>query len=159
MSKNIKYYSTPDIKSPLMAASWPGMGNVGIGAFDYLRLKLNSRLFAEIDISDYLKPEAVSVKKGITSLPKTANLSLYYTGKPPFIISLGSNQHYGEAGAVVMEHLLSVAEKFSVKRILTGAAFPTNAGYQDESTVCCWKPPAARESKQHVSSLPCPYMP
>ncbi|MBL7068564.1 MAG: PAC2 family protein [Candidatus Omnitrophica bacterium] len=133
--KNIKYYSAPDIKAPLMVACWPGMGNVGMGAFDYLRLKLKARLFAEIDISDYAKPDTVVVRKGITSLPKIPNLSLYYTDNPPLIISLGSEQYYGQAGAVVMDRLLCVAEKFNVKRIITGAAFPTNAAHQDESVV------------------------
>lgn len=133
--KNIKYYTVPDIKDPAMIACWTGMGNVGLQAADYIRLKLKAALFAEADISDLVSPDAISVDKGLSSITKVPNLSLYFAKKPPLIISVGKEQFYGQAAVITMERLISVAQKFNVKKIFTGAAFPTYMSHRNDSKV------------------------
>ena len=45
MFEEIKFESVPTV-----LAAWPGMGNVGLITVDYLRRKLEGKVFAEIDI-------------------------------------------------------------------------------------------------------------
>lgn len=123
------------MKNSFMIACWSGMGNVGLQAAEYIRQRLNAKPLADIDLSKIVLAESVDINKGISSLPGIGKLSLYYTGKPPLIIFSGKEQFYGQAGIAAMEELLDTAERFDVKKIFTGAAFPTYMNYQDESKV------------------------
>ncbi len=122
--KNIKYFKRTDIKAPIMIASWPGIGNVGYQAADYIRHKLNAELLCEIDTSALIVPDAISVNNGISVMPKPPDISVFFSKKPPLLISLGKEQLYGQAGFSAMEMLLDIAVKSDVKKIFTGAAFP-----------------------------------
>ena len=42
----IRYNSEPDLVNPVMVASWPGIGNIGLIAVDTLRRSLNAEEFA-----------------------------------------------------------------------------------------------------------------
>jgi predicted ATP-grasp superfamily ATP-dependent carboligase len=133
--KNVKYYSDIKFKSPAMIACWSGMGNVGLGAADYIKTRLNASLLAEVELKDLVPPEAINVRRGLSSVRKAPGLLVYYTRKPDLIIAIGKEQHYGYAAAAVMDRLLDVAEKFKVKRIYTCAAFPTYMSYKSAPTI------------------------
>lgn len=133
--KNVKYYTTPELKKPIMIACWTGMGNVGIGAVEYLRTKLGARLFAEVALGDLIAPEAIAVDNGISSIQKSPDLNLYYSKNPAVIISIGKEQLYGAAGVAAMDRLLDVAHKFNVKKIFTCAAFPTYMSHKGDSQI------------------------
>jgi proteasome assembly chaperone (PAC2) family protein len=133
--KKANYYNNNKIEAPDMLACWAGMGNVGLGAAEYMRVRLKAGLFCEIGIDDIVSPEAVSIRKGLSSLPKVPSLSLYYSNAPRLAIALGKEQFYGKAGLAVMSRLLDVARDIGVKRIYTGAAFPTYMSHRDPSTV------------------------
>ena len=47
-------------KDPIMIAAWPGMGNVGSYAVNYMRSAMGAREFAHIDMSDELMEVAAS---------------------------------------------------------------------------------------------------
>jgi len=118
-----------------MLACWAGMGNVGLAAAEYMRVRLKAKLFCEIGIDDIVSPEAISIKKGLSSLPKVPSISLYYSSAPRLVIAIGKEQFYGKTGIAVMSRLLDVARNIGVKRIYTGAAFPTYMSHKDPSTV------------------------
>lgn len=133
--EEIKYYSQPKLKEPTLLAGWPGMGNVALQAIDYLREKLETTLFAEIDTSQFAVPEAVIVNKGLAVLPKLPRMLIYAAQKENLIIAVGEDQFYRQAGIMVIEKLLKIAQDFKVKRIFTGAAFSTYMSCQDDSKV------------------------
>ena len=54
---------------PTLLASWPGMGNVGLIAMDYLRRKLDAKPFAEIDMAPFFIPESIVVSEGMAQFP------------------------------------------------------------------------------------------
>ncbi|MBN1577453.1 MAG: PAC2 family protein, partial [Chitinispirillaceae bacterium] len=56
--------------APTVIAAWPGMGNVGLITVDYLRRKLDGKVFAEIDMSPFFIPDSIVVKDGIAQLPE-----------------------------------------------------------------------------------------
>ena len=133
--ENIKYYTAPELKNPIMIACWTGMGNVGFGAVDYIRMKLKTKLLAETDLSDLISPEVISVSKGVSSIEKTPNLSVYFSKTPPLIISTGREQFYGKAGIATMGRLLEIASKFKVKKIFTCAAFPAYMNHRGKPVI------------------------
>ena len=44
----IHYISKPELDHPDMIAAWPGMGYIAKISADYLRRRLNAKLFAEV---------------------------------------------------------------------------------------------------------------
>ena len=76
------HFETP----PTMFAAWPGMGNVGIIAMDYLRTKLDAKIFAEIDMASFFIPDSIIVKEGIAQLPEIPGAVFYYKQDPSVIM-------------------------------------------------------------------------
>ncbi len=133
--KFFKVLKRPKLKQPTMIACWPGMGNVGIGAVDYLRRKLKAIKFAELDISQRVIPEAVVIEKGLVSLPPPPVEAFYYANKPPVIFFESDTQLAADAGVEVMEEILEIAQRYKVKVVYTAAAFPTSSTYSQPSYV------------------------
>ena len=45
----LRLYQTPQLKTPILIASWPGIGNIGLIAVDTLRGMLEAEEFGEIE--------------------------------------------------------------------------------------------------------------
>ena len=108
---------------PIMFAAWPGMGNVGIIAMDYLRSKLGAKVFAEIDMASFFIPDSIIVKDGIAQLPEIPGAVFYYHKNPNTLIFESSAQVAGKDGITIIKTILDIAERYKVKRIFTAAAF------------------------------------
>ncbi len=124
-----------EVKSPILLAGWPGMGNVGVGAIDYLRRKLGMVAFAEVDMSEYFTPEAVMVEDGIAKLPKLPSHVFYYLRDPELIIFESESQIVGDKGILLLGQILDIAEKLKVRTIYTGAAFAMPISHREEVRV------------------------
>ncbi|MHB8086576.1 MAG: PAC2 family protein, partial [Dehalococcoidia bacterium] len=60
----IRYISEPDLANPVMIASWPGIGNIGLIAVDTLRRSLGSEQFAYIEPWDFFYPNKAIIREG-----------------------------------------------------------------------------------------------
>jgi uncharacterized protein len=120
---------------PIMIAAWPGMGNVGIIATDYLRRKLDAKIFAEIDMSPYFIPDSIIVKDGIAQLPEIPSSIFHYSLNPSVIIFESNAQIGGRDGISIIKTILDVAKEFKVSRIYTAAALVHPMTYQTPSQV------------------------
>jgi len=47
--KNLKLRARPKLKSPIMLAAWPGIGNVALIVATYLKRKLNFKELGEVE--------------------------------------------------------------------------------------------------------------
>ncbi len=129
---------TPQLRAPIMVAGWPGMGNVGLGAVNYLRRQLNAEAFAELDMSELFAPEAVVVKDGIAgSFSDLPSHTFYYVREPELIISESAAQVAGPGGVNIMSKMLDLAEKLRVQTIYTGAAFAVPTEHREPIRVLC----------------------
>src|SRR5664279_4016945 len=90
---------------PTMLAAWPGIGNVGLIAMDYLRRTLNATLFAEIDMSPFFIPESIIVKDGIAQLPQIPASVFHYTKNPDLIIFESNAQIAGHDGITIIKNI------------------------------------------------------
>ncbi len=120
---------------PVMLAAWPGMGNVGLIAMDYLRKALGMQVFAELDMSPFLAPDSISVKDGIAQHPEMPTSLFFYRKEPNLIIFISNAQVSGRDGITVIKTILDVASQFQVKRLFTAAAFAQPMSYQTPSNV------------------------
>ena len=133
--EELRIFQKPELKDPVMIAGWPGMGNVALGAIDYLRRKLNAVKFAEIILDKQFLLDAVVVEKGVASFTRPPKNSFYYTRNPDLIIFESEVQVPGEQGVHILNRVLTAAADLNVKRIFTGAALPVPASFNDEPEV------------------------
>jgi proteasome assembly chaperone (PAC2) family protein len=123
--------------SPILFAAWPGMGNVGLIAMDYLRRLLDAQVFAEIDMSPFFAPESIIVQNGIAQLPELPSGIFHYHFDPDLIIFESNAQISGKDGIAVIKTILDLAVQFKVKRIYTAAAFARPMSHLVDSAVLC----------------------
>lgn len=135
MSKDIKINKKISLKHPVLLAGWPGMGNVAIGAMDYLRKQLRAEYFAEVNSLKYLMPESISVEKGLAYMPRPPRNYFYFVESPPIIFFESETQLAGESGLRLMESIIKFSKEMKVKRIYTGAAFSLPISHRDPSEV------------------------
>lgn len=146
---------------PVMLAAWPGMGNVGIIAMDYLRTKLDAKVFAEIDMASFFIPDSIIVKEGVAQLPEIPGAVFYYLKDPSVIIFESNAQVGGKDGITIIKTILNVAEQFHVKRIFTAAAFAQPMTHKAPSKVlgACNNASLFKEFKKyHIEAMPDGYI-
>lgn len=132
---NVKIYKEIRLSHPTMIVGWPGMGNVALGAVDFIRQKIKAEIFAEIDMSQYVVPDAVVVNEGVSELPVMPRSIFYYVQSPPVVIFEGETQVTGKEGFSIMSNILDMAQELRVKRIFTGAAFPMPVSYRESPEI------------------------
>jgi proteasome assembly chaperone (PAC2) family protein len=122
---------------PILLAAWPGMGNVGLIAMDYMRRKLETKLFAEIDMSPYFIPDSIIVKDGKAQLPEIPSSVFHYRKNPDVIVFESNAQVGGRDGIAIIKIILDIAKQFGVPRIYTAAAFAQPMSHASDSQVLC----------------------
>lgn len=125
----IRYLRRPQLSEPSMVAAWPGMGYLAKISADYLRKRLKARPFAEI----ICYQNAIIYKKSLADLPPIRH-RFYAAPKHDLIICVGDAQPSIPQEAYRLARcVISVAERFNVRRIYTMAAYPSD--YKDEPRV------------------------
>ena len=121
--------------SPVLLAAWTGAGNVGILSVDYLRRKLNSHLFAQIDMSQFIAPDSIVVNSGVAHFPDTPQ-SVFYHNHNPDLVIFESNAHAGGNHDIeVMRAILELAGELNTPRIYTAAALPQSMSHAADPKV------------------------
>jgi uncharacterized protein len=128
----IKFYQEPQLERPILTASWPGIGNIGIIAVDTLRGVLGAEELGEIEPWDFFYPKRVLIRKGILEHIEFPSSKFYFKrmdGKD-MIFFIGEEQPT-EQGTMYAEGkkayrmanlVLDVAEKFRCRRVYTSGA-------------------------------------
>lgn len=132
---DIKVYKKIEVKEPIMLAGWPGMGNVALGAVNYLRRKLETFPFAEVEADRLFTPDAIVIEDGLAKLPDLPRSVFYCSHHPKIIIFESDAQVSGSIGLQLMNLILDFARESNVRRIFTGAAFPVPLSHKERSTV------------------------
>jgi predicted ATP-grasp superfamily ATP-dependent carboligase len=154
----MKYFKEISFPSPpVMLAAWPGMGNVGLIAMDYLRRKLNAQPFAELDMSPFFIPDSIIVKDGIAQLPEIPSAMLHYTADPCLIIFESNAQIGGKDGITIIKTILDIARQYNVPRIFTAAALAQPMSFQAVSDVLvACSSQAHLDTIRHIGVVPMP---
>jgi len=125
-------YQEPQLQHPILIASWPGIGNIGLIAVDTLRGILRAELFAEIEPWEFFYPRRAFIRKGILEHLEFPASKFYFKavdGKD-LIFFVGEEQP-SEGGRVYAEGrkayrmanlVLDIAQKYKCRRIYTSGA-------------------------------------
>lgn len=122
-------------RPPVLLAAWPGMGNVGLIAMDYLRRTLGAETFAEIDMTPYFIPESIVVKDGIAQFPDVPSSIFTFSLEPAAIIFESNVQLGGHEGISIIKMILDHVARYGVTRIFTAAAYAHSMSHQMDSDV------------------------
>lgn len=122
-------------KPPVVLAAWPGMGNVGLITIEFLRRKMKTELFAEIDMSPFFIPDSIVVQHGIAQFPDIPRSRFFYLADPCMIIFESDAQVSGRDGIAVIKMFLDIIGRFQVERIFTFAAFAQAMSFRNPSQV------------------------
>ena len=128
----IVIYKEPELENPVMVASWPGIGNIGIIAVDTLKNMLGAEELGEIEPWDFFYPKKVLIRNGELKDVEFPASKFYFkrTGETDLLFFVGEEQPsdggrtYAEGKkAYQMANLvLDVAQKFGCKRVYTSGA-------------------------------------
>jgi proteasome assembly chaperone (PAC2) family protein len=128
----IRLYQEPELESPILLASWPGIGNIGIIAVDTLRGILEAEELGEIEPWEFFYPKRVLIRKGVLEHLQFPSSKFYFKkirGRD-IIFFIGEEQPT-EGGRVYAEGrkayrmadlVLDAAEKFKCRRVYTSGA-------------------------------------
>ena len=125
-------YKEPKLENPVMVASWPGIGNIGIIAVDTLRNMLEAEDLGEIEPWDFFYPKKVLIRNGELKELEFPSSKFYFkrTGEKDLLFFIGEEQPadggrtYAEGKkAYQMANLvLDVAQRFGCQRVYTSGA-------------------------------------
>ena len=125
MNELVKLFARPRLKSPIMLASWPGIGNVSLKVATYLKRKLDFKELAEIEPSYFFDPIGVVARDNVVEAPQFPESKFYYWknkgGGSDIILFIGEDQPLTK-GYELANCVLDVGERFQVKRVYTCAA-------------------------------------
>jgi len=127
-----KLYKKPRLTDPVLIASWPGIGNIGIIAVDTLRGAIGAEEFGEIEPWNFLYPKKVLIEDGeLKDLGFSGN-KFYFkeTEGKDLIFFIGEEQpsegggFYAAGGKVyqMANLVLDVALEFGCRRVYTSGA-------------------------------------
>ncbi|TEU18041.1 MAG: hypothetical protein E3I25_02080 [Dehalococcoidia bacterium] len=128
----IRLCQKPQLENPILVASWPGIGNIGIIAVDTLREILGAEEFGEIEPLDFFYPKQVLIRKGVLEYLEFPSSKFYFkrTWGKDMIFFVGEEQPT-EGGRVYAKGrkayqmanlVLDLAEKFKCRRVYTSGA-------------------------------------
>jgi len=125
MNKLVKLYARPRLKSPVMLAAWPGIGNVAIIVASYLERKLAFKKLGEVEASHFFDPIGVLVRDNVVEAPNFPQSRFYYwknlQSVNDVILFIGEDQPASK-GYELANCVLDVGLSFGVKRVYTCAA-------------------------------------
>ncbi len=130
---DIRYISRPKLDKPDMIAAWPGMGYIAKISADYLRRRLNAKLFAEVTYYHNM----LVYTNGVGELSPIRH-RFYASHEKNLIICVGDAQpSIPEESIRLADKVVDLAADLGVQRMWTMAAYPTESGDEPQVYGVC----------------------
>ena len=123
------------ITAPMMLAAWPGPGNVGQMALDYLRHALDAEPLEHLDMSALYSPSSISIKEGKFMQPAVPEGDYYLKRNPPLILFKCDTQLAEKESFFLVHHIVDTAKQWGVSRIITVGGMPSVMDHNGRSEV------------------------
>jgi proteasome assembly chaperone (PAC2) family protein len=138
MNKLISIKAHPKLRSPILLAAWPGVGNVSMILANYLLEKLAFKDLASVEPSYFFDPIGVMAQDNVVQAPQFPQSRFYYRkGKGEerdVVLFVGDDQPsakvYDLAGCV-----LDVGVRFQIDKVITCAAALTRIHFTEQPRV------------------------
>jgi proteasome assembly chaperone (PAC2) family protein len=138
MNEIVRIFARPRLKSPVMLASWPGIGNVSVIVATYLLRKLDFKDLGEVEPSVFFDAIGVLARDNIVEEPQFPQSQFYYwknkAGSSDIILFIGEDQPLTK-GYELANCVLDVAERFKAQRVYTCAAALSRMHHTEQSRV------------------------
>jgi len=138
MNEIVRIFARPRLKSPVMLASWPGIGNVSVIVATYLLRKLDFKDLGEVEPSAFFDAIGVVARDNIVEEPQFPQSQFYYwknkPGRSDIILFIGEDQPLTK-GYELANCVLDVAERFKAQRVYTCAAALSRMHHSEQSRV------------------------
>ena len=135
MKRSVKIFARPRLKSPVLLAAWPGIGNVSMIVSNYLLDKLEFKDLAELDASQFFDPIGVLAREHIIETPSFPESRFFYwknkKGAHDLILFIGDDQPASKIYELA-HAVLDVANSYGVTRIYTCAAALTRIHFTEQ---------------------------
>ncbi len=156
----INLYEKPKLKKPVLIAAWPGMGNVAFRAINYLKEQIGAKRLGEISAEEYFAPTGASVINQVIEPIKTPKNFLYYyqtfSGEHDLLLFIGNEQPIPHCEYSFAKDILGLSQFYSIQKIFTTAAAPSDMNFNDESRV--FAVPNQRHILDKLSEYPVHFM-
>jgi uncharacterized protein len=129
---SLKLFSEPKMENPVMIASWPGIGNIGLVANDTLRVQLAAEKIGEIEPWDFFYPKHITIRDSILESLEFPASTFYHKklDRQDLITFIGEEQPTdgnrpfaeGRKAYRMANLVVDVAEKFGCRRLYTSGA-------------------------------------
>lgn len=137
----IKLSKIPELKTPVLLAAWPGMGNVAIKSVIYIREKIGAIKFAEIEGKYFFYPSDVEVENGeIDIMNYPAGEFFYFKNKTGNDIVIFTSIAQPETARCYeyADVIIRFAKRLGIKFIYTFAAMPVMQEYDKKIEPRIW---------------------
>jgi uncharacterized protein len=160
----IIYYKKPRLKNPVLLASWPGIGNIGLVAVDYMRSQLEAEPLGEIEPWEFFYPNSVTIKAGIIEKMEFPASLFYYKhlgpGKGDILLFVAEEQPHdrfrryaeGTKAYRMAQQVVDVAEKYGCRRIYTSGAAVALSHHATNPRI--WAVPNGKGMREEISGYP-----
>lgn len=128
----VRLHKEPELENPVLIASWPGIGNVGLMAVDAMRGLLEAEEFGEIEPWEFFYPKRVLIRSGEMKELEFPSSRFFFkrTEKRDLIFFIGEEQPadggrpyaQGTSAYLIANLVLDVACKFGCGRVYTSGA-------------------------------------
>ena len=132
----IRLYQEPEVENPVLVASWPGIGNIGMVAVDTLRGAVRAEEFGEIEPWDYFYPNKIVIRNGELVDLEFPTSKFYFarTKNTDLIFFIGEEQPTdgekayaeGEKACQMANLVLDVAIELGCRKVYTSGAAVTH---------------------------------
>lgn len=116
-------YAVHFTSRPTMLVAWPGPGNVGFLAVDYIRTQLKAHAYAQIDMSALVIPDTMVVSEGVARFTDMPDSIFHYHYNPDLILFESTAQVGGREAAQIIQAVLDMARQFNVCAVYSASAF------------------------------------
>ena len=100
----ISLYKEPKLENPVLIASWPGIGNIGLIAVDALSGAVKAEEFGEIEPWDFFYPKKALIRNGeLKDLEFPANKFYFKRSKPKDLMFFVGEEQPTEVGSAYAE--------------------------------------------------------
>lgn len=162
---SIRYIKEPQLVDPVMIASWPGIGNVGLIAVDTLRRSTRAEQLAYIEPQEFFYPNKVIIRGGeLVELGFPSSEFFFHRNDRHDLIFFAGEEQPAEGGGVyaagsrayaLANLVLDAAQKFGCRRIYTSGAAVAPIHHTARSRV--WAVPNSadllQEFKQYANTV------
>jgi len=128
----LKLFLEPTLDNPVMIASWPGIGNIGLVATDTVRAQIDAVKMGEIEPWDFFYPKKIVIRDGVLESLEFPTSTFYYKNLPNHgvVAFIGEEQPTdgirpfaeGRKAYQMANMVVDVAQKFGCRRLYASGA-------------------------------------